>query len=289
MSIFKNKSGTQLERIKKNLQKTFKDFGLEIVVESNLRIVNYMDVTLNLNKGSFKPYRKPDDIIQYINKESNHPPSIIKHLSASIEKRLSNNSSNEKIFKEAAIYYDDTLNKADYINTLVYHTPSASNQENKNKNRQQKLIWFYPPYSKSVTTRINQSFLHLLDIHFPKNHIFNKIFNRNKVKVSYSSMQNIKVIINNHNMNILHENSRIKNECNCRNMKYYPLGGKCLSPHMVYQGKINSSQPNYNDKVYFAVAKKSFKDRFYNHTKSFTHEDCRKNTGTLKGTTLFQK
>ena len=37
LSVFKNKSGTQLERIKKNLQETFKDFGLEIVAESNLK------------------------------------------------------------------------------------------------------------------------------------------------------------------------------------------------------------------------------------------------------------
>ena len=28
--------------------KTFKDFGLEIVAESNLRIGNHLDVTLNL-------------------------------------------------------------------------------------------------------------------------------------------------------------------------------------------------------------------------------------------------
>ena len=68
LSVFKNKSGTQLERIKKNLQNTFKDFGLEIVAESNLKIVNYLDVTLNLNNGFFKPYHKPDDIIQYSNK-----------------------------------------------------------------------------------------------------------------------------------------------------------------------------------------------------------------------------
>ena len=81
LSLFKNKSGNQLERIKKKLQKTFKDFGLEIVAESNLRIVNDLDVTLNLNNASFKPYYKPDGIIQYINKESNHPLSIIKrHL-----------------------------------------------------------------------------------------------------------------------------------------------------------------------------------------------------------------
>ena len=282
LSVFKNKSGTQLERIKKNLQKTFKDFGLEIVAESNLKIVNYLDVTLNLNNGSFKPYHKPNDIIQYINKESNHPPSIIEHLPASIEKRLSNNSSVEKIFKEAAIYYEDTLNKAGYINNLVYHTASTSNQENKNKSRQRNVIWFNPPYSESVATRIGQSFLHLIDNHFPKTHIFNKIFNKNKVKVSYSSMQNIKGIINNHNMNILHQNNEIKDECNCRIKKYCPLGGKCLSPNIVYQGQINSSQPSYNEKVYFGVAEKSFKDRFYNHTKYFTHEDYANDTELSK-------
>ena len=42
------------------------------MAEPNLRIVNYLDVTLNLNDGSFRPYDKPDDIIQYINKEFNH-------------------------------------------------------------------------------------------------------------------------------------------------------------------------------------------------------------------------
>ena len=91
---------TQLERIKKSLQKTFKDFVLEIVAESNLRIANYLDVTLNSNDGSFRPCDKPDDIIQYINKEFNHPPNLIKHLPASIEKGHSNNIlSLKKYFK----------------------------------------------------------------------------------------------------------------------------------------------------------------------------------------------
>ena len=103
LSVFKNKSGTQLERIKKSLQKTFKDFGLKIVAESNFRIVNYLDVTLKLNNGTIKPYHKPKNIIQNINKESNHPPNFIMHLPGSIEKCLSNNSPKEKIFKESAI------------------------------------------------------------------------------------------------------------------------------------------------------------------------------------------
>ena len=87
-----------------------------------------------------------------------------------------NSSSDEKLFKESAIYYEESLNKVGFINKLVYHAPSASNQESKSKNLQQNVIWFNLPYSESVTTRIVQSFLHLMDTHFPENHTYNKIF-----------------------------------------------------------------------------------------------------------------
>ena len=78
-------------------------------------------------------------------------------------------------------------------------------------------------------------------------------------------MQNIKAIANNNNKNILHQNIEIKDECNCRNKMYCPLGGKGLLPNTVYQGKITSIQPNYEDKVYFGVAEKSFKDTHRHH------------------------
>ena len=93
-------------------------------------------------------------------------------------------------------------------------------------------------------------------------------------------MQNIKAIINNHNMNILHQNNKIKDECNCKKKKYCPLVRKCLLANTVYQGKITSIQPNYKDKIYFEVAEKSFKD--LNHTKSFTHEDWANDTEVSK-------
>ena len=76
------------------------------MAESNLRIANNLDMTLSLNDGSFRLYHKPDNIIQHIKKKSNYPPNLIKHRPASIEKRVSNNSSDEKIFKETAIYYE---------------------------------------------------------------------------------------------------------------------------------------------------------------------------------------
>ena len=66
------------------------------------------------------------------------------------------------------------------------------------------------PYKVDCSGFIGQSFLQLIDTDFPQNHTFSKIFNWNKVEVYYSGMKNIKAIIKNHNMNILHQNSEIK-------------------------------------------------------------------------------
>ena len=85
-------------------------------------------------------------------------------------------------------------------------------------------------------------------------------------------MQNIKAIISNHDMSILHQNNKIKNECNCIKNKYCPLGRKCLSPNIVYQGKTTSSRRKWNDKSLLWNCRKVVQ-RFYNYTKLHTHED----------------
>ena len=110
LSIFKNCSGPQMEKIKKRLQKVFKDNGLNVIIECNMKIVNYLDVTFNLNDGSYRPYQKPDNIIQYIHVESNHPPNIIKQIPKTIE-----------IFNESAPFYEDKLHQSGYQQKLKYN------------------------------------------------------------------------------------------------------------------------------------------------------------------------
>ena len=78
----------------------FKEFGLNLIIECNKRIVNYLDITLNILDGTYKPYS-----LQYIHKESNHPTNIIKQISITIETRLSNHSSNETVFRHAVEDY----------------------------------------------------------------------------------------------------------------------------------------------------------------------------------------
>ena len=49
LAVFKNVSGPHFQEI-------FKQNGLEIVIQCNLMIVDYLDVTLNLNDGTHKSY-----------------------------------------------------------------------------------------------------------------------------------------------------------------------------------------------------------------------------------------
>ena len=50
-----------------------------------MNIVHYLDVTLNLNYGSYRPCKKPNDEKNYIHINSDHLPSILKQLSVSIK------------------------------------------------------------------------------------------------------------------------------------------------------------------------------------------------------------
>ena len=247
LAVFRNKSGTHLEKIKKELQRLFKEDDLEIIAESNQKIVNYLDVTFNLKDGTFRPYHKPGDQMQYIHTEFNHPPNIIKHIPASIETRLSNLSSTQTIFKESTTHYENYLRQSGYNKKLAYKLTDTKHQ--KYSKHKRKIIWFNPPFTKNVSTKIGKSFLSLLDLHFPRNHIYSSIFNRNKIKVSYSCMQNMKSVINYHNMNVLNNTAEIEESCNCRNRNNCPLDGKCLTPNIIYEAQIMSNQPNYKQKV----------------------------------------
>ena len=233
LAVFKNINGLESERMKKNFQSLFKKYGLEIIIECNKKVVDFLEVTFNLKDGTYKPYQKPDNNISDINEQSNHPPNITKQLPKIIEQRLSNSSSDEKIFNEAAQLYEKVLSEAGYHVKLKYNP----NKKTKQKNRKRNLIWFNSPYSKNVVTKVGHYVLKLLDKHFPKHHKLHKIFNRNTVKVSYSCIKYIKSIINCHNKKVLHQNRPCPNEqrCNCIRKELCPLNGNCQAENIVYE------------------------------------------------------
>ena len=74
LASFGYTSGPQVDRIRKEFIKIFKeDFDLSITCETNLKAVDFLDVTLNLTTGKYQPYNKPDNNPLYINILSSHP------------------------------------------------------------------------------------------------------------------------------------------------------------------------------------------------------------------------
>ena len=115
-----NISGQQAEKHKKLIQKIFKDKGLQIIIKFNLKLVDYLEVTLNLNDGTYRPFHKPNEETTYIHVESDHAPKIIKKILRPIEKTLSHLYSAKEIFKNSKDHYEQGLRQWGYNEKLNY-------------------------------------------------------------------------------------------------------------------------------------------------------------------------
>ena len=104
----------------KSIQSTFQENELKNTIQCNLKIVDYLNVTFNLTDSSYHPFNKTNNEINYIHKQLNHPPSIIKQLPLSAGRRLSKLSSNEKVFNNSIPIYQEALLKAGYNRKLTY-------------------------------------------------------------------------------------------------------------------------------------------------------------------------
>ena len=89
-------------------------------MEANKNIVRFLDVELNLEEGTFKPYIKPNHVPLYVHKNSNHPPSITKNIPEAINRRLSALSSDDQTFSNISPIYQEALKKSGYDYKLRY-------------------------------------------------------------------------------------------------------------------------------------------------------------------------
>ena len=85
----------------------FKEVELQLEIKTNLKKVEFLDITFNLITGLCTPYKKPSDNLLYINTSSGHPHQIVKQLTNSINKRLCENSANEQVFNTAKPVYEN--------------------------------------------------------------------------------------------------------------------------------------------------------------------------------------
>ena len=128
-AAFRNVSGVHCEKIKKDFQILFRQHDLKLIIKCNLKIVDFLDVTLYLTDSTYRPYHKPNDEICYIHKESNHSSSITKQRSISIETRLSKLSLNEKVFDESVTIYQEALDKSGYKHQLTFQKTSTNDTQ----------------------------------------------------------------------------------------------------------------------------------------------------------------
>jgi hypothetical protein len=56
---------------RKELTTIFESFGLIITAQTNIKCVNFLDLTLDLSNGKYKPYRKPNDEPLYLTSHHN--------------------------------------------------------------------------------------------------------------------------------------------------------------------------------------------------------------------------
>ena len=114
LALLRNLIRKETDTVRRNIIGVFRNICFSLEIEINLKEVNFLDVSLNLRNGTYRPYKKPNDKLLYIHSLSNHPPNVIKQIPNSIQERLSKNSSNGEIFNTAKYEYEDALKKSGF-------------------------------------------------------------------------------------------------------------------------------------------------------------------------------
>ena len=162
------------------------------------------------------------------------------------------------------VEYETALKTSGYENVDFKY-----NLVNKNNwwNRQRNITWFNTPFSQTVLTNVAKRFLDLLNNYFSPYNKLHKIFNRNTVKVSYSCTHNVSSIIKWNNKKLTNAENKQTKDYNCRKKEQCPLESKPRSEDVIYICVVTATC--YPRKVYLGTAKGHFKQRCYNHKKSF--------------------
>ena len=280
LTAIRSQSARRLDRLRKDIIAVFKSEGLSITIQANLPSTDFLDITLDLRTGKYSPFRKPGTTPLYVHAKSNHPPSVIKEIPRMIEKRLSDLSCDEGEFDKTKSTYEEALASSGHPSKLQFQPPT----QRKKRIRHRNVTWFCPPYSDNVKTPIGKIFLRLLRKHFPYDHPYARIMNKNTIKLSYSCMPNMKNIMKQQNEHLLREEPEEEQQlCNCQNVEDCPLNGHCLTSDLVYTADVSykDGEEDVQD-TYHGSTRGPFKTRWNEHNSSFRLEYKKKNTTLSK-------
>ena len=267
-------SRSDVDRIRKQIEKVFKNVGLKLELpKTPAKSVNFLDLNMNLTTGFHAPYRKPSNEPLFINKDSNHPPNIIKEIPRMVAKRLSNNSSNEHIFDNAKHPYIESLKRSGFENVELNYTPRPNKPKTKKSNTK-NVLYCNLPWNMAVKNNIGREFLSLVDMF--KNSPQGKYINRHTIKLSYSTMPNLKSQITSSNRKKINgnqsKNPNPEQKCKCdkdKNIKMCPVNGQCLTSNVVYSAEVKTRRMT---KSYIGMTGRTFIERWKEHRGNIRHQ-----------------
>jgi hypothetical protein len=241
-----------------------------ITIAANLKVIDFLDLTFDLNMGTYKTFNKPNNTPLYVHKQSSHPPNVTKNIPLAVNQRISSNSSNSKLFEETKGPFQEALKKSGYEHTLKFEKQNS--KSGAKRCRKRKMIYFNPPWSSGVKSNVGGQILKLLDSCFLPNNPLFKIFNRHTVKVSYRTTPNIQQIIVAHNRKLLKKQTETQEDaCTCR-ANSCPVQGKCKQEGSIYQATVKYTCPETGIEVsqkYVGLAATTFYRRHQNHKTTF--------------------
>ena len=223
-------SAREVEKTSQRMREIFRSHGLGLKIEANLKVTDFLDVLLDLKSGTHRAWVKPEHIIHYVHRESNHPAHVLKNIPLEVQRRLTSLSSNQAMFEAAKGPFQDALLRAGYDHLLTYN-PGSSAPTTRRRRRRRSILWFNPPFCKSVKTNIGRQFLQLLDRCFPPGHPLHKVLNRHTCQLSYRTMPNLGKIVAGHNSKVASPTTNLgEKNCNCRGRNAICMmeGSRCM-------------------------------------------------------------
>ena len=80
LAVFMNKCGPESEKIKKTIESIFWNNELRIIIQYNLKIVNYLDVTFNLTYFSYRSFNKTNNETISVTNQTTQLTSLSRYL-----------------------------------------------------------------------------------------------------------------------------------------------------------------------------------------------------------------
>ena len=124
----------------------------------------------------------------------------------------------------------------------------------------------------AVKNNISKDFLSLVDLF--KNSPQGKYLNRHTIRLSYSTMRNLKSHISASNMKKLHNKQAETpvTSCKCESDKdivQCPVSGQCVTSNVVYSAEVKTK---YSTKTYIGMTGCPFIDRWKEHRGNLRHK-----------------